>query len=70
MTPQIEFLESRRLLSGDWTTVDDFQLAAGKNAVLLDIGTDAAGNVFAVGRAFDSTGEASRPGTDRHRAGG
>lgn len=39
-----------------WTTSDAFQLAAGREAMALDLTVDAAGKVFACGRAQDAGG--------------
>src|ERR1700730_17012711 len=52
---RIEPLERRTLLSASWTTVDDFQLVAGKNANAAHMRSDPAGDVFAAGVAWDGT---------------
>jgi hypothetical protein len=51
----------RRPLQGTWTTVDDYQLAAGQPAAAGDswedcVTTDAAGNVLVTGDGVDATG--------------
>lgn len=51
----VQPLESRTLLSG-WSTVDDYQLVAGKSAAPGAVVADTAGNVYAVGAATNSAG--------------
>jgi len=51
---RMEALELRTLLSG--STVDDFQLAAGKNASSFAIAEDSSGNLFVAGTAKDAAG--------------
>src|SRR5690348_3509187 len=51
---RFESLECRRLFS--WGSVDDFQLAPGQPARILQLATDTAGNVYAVGDAHAADG--------------
>ena len=52
---RVEALESRTLLSA-WTTVNTLQAAAGQRTGIWGMGADNAGNVYAAGRAIDSSG--------------
>ena len=54
-TAQIEKLEPRTLMSA-WSTVDSYQLPAGKGSMPRTMASDSAGNVYAAGRATDSAG--------------
>jgi hypothetical protein len=56
MKSQIETLETRRLMAGDWAIADEFQLAAGQTSASTAMATDPAGNVFAAGFVTDATG--------------
>lgn len=56
MNAQIEQLEPRRLMAGNWATADEFQLAAGQTSASTALATDPAGNVFAAGFVTDATG--------------
>ena len=53
MRAQVESLEPRQLLSGNWTTVDDVD---GQQACVLGMAADAAGNVYAGGAVADAAG--------------
>ena len=52
-----ELLESRTLLSA-WSTVDTYHLGAQWGSFATAMASDAAGNVYAAGRAVDSSGNA------------
>jgi hypothetical protein len=52
----VELLEPRALLSGTWTTVDQFQLAPGVDTAGGGIAADAAGNVYVFAEASGADG--------------
>jgi len=54
--PLIQSLETRRLLSGSWTTIEEYNPAP-DHGVYYDVAADAAGNVYAVGERDASNGE-------------